>query len=32
VHVDAELKAGDKVVFEGGSSLRAGQTVRQQGS
>ena len=32
VHVDAQLKAGDKVVFEGGSSLRAGQTVRQQGS
>jgi RND family efflux transporter MFP subunit len=32
VHVDAELKAGEKVVLEGGSSLRAGQTVRTQGS
>ena len=28
VHVDAELNAGDKVVIEGGSSLRDGQTVR----
>ena len=32
VHVDAELKSGEKVVLEGGSSLRAGQTVRTQGS
>jgi RND family efflux transporter MFP subunit len=32
VHVDAELKAGDKVVFEGGSSLRPGLAVRQLGS
>lgn len=32
VLVDAPLKAGDKVVHEGGSSLRAGQTVRPQSS
>lgn len=30
VNVDADLKAGDKVVVEGGSFLRAGQTVRPQ--
>lgn len=30
VNVDAALKAGDKVVVEGGSFLRAGQTVRPQ--
>jgi multidrug efflux pump subunit AcrA (membrane-fusion protein) len=32
VFIDAQLKAGDKVVKEGGSSLRAGQTVRPQSS
>lgn len=32
VMVDAELKAGDKIVFEGGDQLRTGQTVRPQGS
>ena len=33
VNVDAELKAGDKTVVEGGSFLRDGQTVRlQEGS
>jgi RND family efflux transporter MFP subunit len=32
VMVDAELKAGEKVIFEGGDQLRAGQTVRPQGS
>jgi RND family efflux transporter MFP subunit len=32
VMVDAELKAGDKVVFEGGDQLRPGQTVKPQGS
>jgi multidrug efflux pump subunit AcrA (membrane-fusion protein) len=32
VHVDADLKAGDKVVLEGGSVLRNGQTVQPQGS
>jgi RND family efflux transporter MFP subunit len=32
VHVDAPLKAGDKIVVEGGSSLRPGQVVRPQGS
>ena len=32
VMVDAELKAGDKVVFEGGDQLRAGQTVKPQGT
>jgi len=32
VHVDAPLKPGDKIVSEGGSSLRAGQTIRPQGS
>jgi RND family efflux transporter MFP subunit len=31
-HVDADLKAGDKVVLEGGSVLRNGQTVQPQGS
>lgn len=30
VNVDADLKSGDKVVVEGGSFLRAGQTVRLQ--
>lgn len=30
VHVDAKLNAGDKVVAEGGASLRPGQTVRPQ--
>lgn len=30
VNVDADLKAGDKIVVEGGSFLRAGQTVRPQ--
>lgn len=30
VNVDADLKGGDKVVVEGGSFLRAGQTVRPQ--
>lgn len=32
VMVDAALKAGDKVIFEGGDQLRAGQTVQPQGS
>jgi RND family efflux transporter MFP subunit len=32
VYVDAALKPGDKVVHEGGDSLRAGQSVRPQGS
>ncbi len=32
VLIDAQLKAGDKVVHEGGGSLRAGQTVRPQNS
>ncbi len=32
VMVDAALKAGDKVVFEGGDQLRPGQTVQPQGS
>jgi RND family efflux transporter MFP subunit len=32
VYIDAALKAGDKIVNEGGSSLRAGQTVRPQSS
>jgi RND family efflux transporter MFP subunit len=32
VMVDAELKAGDKIVHEGGDQLRAGQTVQPQGS
>jgi RND family efflux transporter MFP subunit len=33
VNVDADLKAGDRIVVEGGSFLRAGQTVRlQEGS
>jgi RND family efflux transporter MFP subunit len=32
VLVDAPLKAGEKVVHEGGGSLRAGQTVRPQSS
>jgi RND family efflux transporter MFP subunit len=32
VRVDADLKAGEKVVFEGGSVLRSGQTVQPQGS
>ncbi len=30
VIVEADLKVGDKVVHEGGGSLRAGQTVRPQ--
>lgn len=30
VNVDAPLKAGDKIVVEGGSFLRAGQTVHPQ--
>lgn len=30
VMVDAELKAGDKVIFEGGDQLTAGQTVQPQ--
>ncbi len=30
VNVDADLKAGQKIVVEGGSFLRAGQTVRPQ--
>lgn len=29
VFVDADLKAGDKVIHEGGGSLRAGQAVRR---
>ena len=32
VHVDAKLNTGDKIVVEGGASLRAGQTVRPQSS
>ncbi len=32
VYIDALLKAGDKIVKEGGSSLRAGQTVNPQSS
>lgn len=32
VDIDAQLKSGDKVVREGGSSLRDGQTVRPQSS
>jgi RND family efflux transporter MFP subunit len=32
VVVDADLKAGDKVVREGGDQLRAGQTVTPQGT
>jgi RND family efflux transporter MFP subunit len=32
VYIDASLKAGDKIVREGGSSLRAGQTVNPQSS
>jgi RND family efflux transporter MFP subunit len=32
VMVDAQLKAGDKVIFEGGNLLSAGQTVQPQGS
>ena len=32
VYIDAQLKAGDKVVREGGSSLRDGQTIRPQSS
>jgi RND family efflux transporter MFP subunit len=32
VMVDAQLKAGDKVIFEGGNLLSAGQTVRPPGS
>jgi RND family efflux transporter MFP subunit len=33
VNVDADLKAGDRIVVEGGSFLRPGQTVRlQEGS
>jgi RND family efflux transporter MFP subunit len=32
VHIDAKLNAGDKVVSEGGSLLRPGQTVRPQSS
>jgi RND family efflux transporter MFP subunit len=32
VLLDAPLKAGEKVVHEGGGSLRAGQTVRPQSS
>jgi multidrug efflux pump subunit AcrA (membrane-fusion protein) len=30
VNVDADLKSGEKIVVEGGSFLRAGQTVRPQ--
>lgn len=30
VQIDAALKAGEKVVYEGGDSLRAGQAVRVQ--
>ena len=30
--VDAALKAGDKVIHEGGDQLRPGQTVKPQGS
>jgi RND family efflux transporter MFP subunit len=32
VMVDADLKAGDKVIHEGGDQLRPGQTVRPQGT
>lgn len=32
VMVDAALKEGDKVVYEGGDQLRAGQTVQPQSS
>lgn len=32
VMVDAELKAGDKIVREGGDQLRPGQTVNPQGT
>lgn len=32
VMVDAPLKAGDKVIFEGGNLLNAGQTVQPPGS
>lgn len=32
VYIDAQLKAGDKIVKEGGGSLRAGQTVNPQSS
>jgi RND family efflux transporter MFP subunit len=32
VHLDAALKSGDRIVVEGGASLRPDQTVRQQGS
>ena len=32
VFIDAQLKSGDKVVKEGGSSLRDGQTIRPQSS
>jgi RND family efflux transporter MFP subunit len=32
VYIDAQLKSGDKVVREGGSSLRDGQTIRPQSS
>lgn len=31
VMVDADLKAGDKVIHEGGDQLRPGQTVKPQG-
>lgn len=32
VYIDAKLKSGDKIVEEGGSSLRDGQTIRPQSS
>jgi RND family efflux transporter MFP subunit len=32
VYIDSQLKSGDKIVKEGGSSLRAGQTIRPQSS
>ena len=32
VMVDAALKAGDKIIHEGGDQLRAGQTVQPQGT
>jgi RND family efflux transporter MFP subunit len=32
VMVDAQLKAGDKIVHEGGDQLRAGQAVQPQGT
>ncbi len=32
VYIDAQLKAGDKIVKEGGSSLRGGQTVNPRSS